>query len=440
MAALGADPTPVAADAARRAVEAARARVLAGEPTPPVDAVVAQARALLEKHGRSLLRPVLNATGVLLHTNLGRAPLGERQLAAVARVAGAYSNLEYDLEHGRRGSRHGHARRLLCQLLGSESAFVANNNAAALLVVLAALCRDRSVVISRGELIEIGGEFRIPDVLAASGARLVEVGTTNRTRVADYRAALTADVGAILKVHPSNYRVVGFASSVDARELAGLAHGHGTILVNDVGSGLLSAVDAPPELAAEPPADVAVADGADLTLFSGDKLLGGPQAGIVAGRAELVDVVSRHPLARAVRPDKMTLAALEATVEAYLEGRPADLPLWAMARASSDEIEARARMLSGRLDRALATKGLKAEAVPARALTGGGSLPGGELPSWAVALTHESRSAASVELALRRGRVPVVARIEDDVVLLDLRTVAPGQDRLLEEIVVEALG
>jgi L-seryl-tRNA(Ser) seleniumtransferase len=328
----------------------------------------------------------------------------------------------------------------LCRVLGSESAFVANNNAAALLVVLAALCRDRSVVISRGELIEIGGEFRIPDVLAASGAHIVEVGTTNRTRVADYEAALSADVGAILKVHPSNYRVVGFASSVDARELAGLAHAHGTILVNDVGSGLLSAVDAPPELAAEPPADVAVAAGADLTLFSGDKLLGGPQAGIVAGRAELVDVVSRHPLARAVRPDKMTLAALEATVEAYLEGRPADLPLWAMARASSDEIEARARLLSGRLDRALATKGLKAEAVPARALTGGGSLPGGELPSWAVALTHESRSAASVELALRRGRVPVVARIEDDVVLLDLRTVGRGQDGLLEEIVVEALG
>jgi L-seryl-tRNA(Ser) seleniumtransferase len=436
---LGDRPTPIAADAARRAVEAARTRVLGGEPTPTLDAIVAQARALLEEHERSLLRPVINATGVLLHTNLGRAPLGERQLSAVARVAGGYSNLEYDLEQGRRGSRYSHARSLLCRLLGAESAFVANNNAAALLVVLAALCRDRSVVISRGELIEIGGEFRIPDVLAASGARLRETGTTNRTRLTDYEAALSPDVAAILKVHPSNYRVVGFASSVGARELARLAHAHGTILLHDVGSGLLSSVDAPPELAAEPPADVAVADGADLTLFSADKLMGGPQAGVVAGRADLVERVSRHPLARAVRPDKMALAALEATIEAYLEGRPEELPLWRMARAPTEEIENRARTLAERLDRALATEGLKAEAVPARAVTGGGSLPGGELPSWAVALIHESRTAASVELALRRARTPVVARIEDDVVLLDLRTVAPDQDEMLEAILKDAL-
>jgi L-seryl-tRNA(Ser) seleniumtransferase len=440
MAKLGDRPTPIAAGAARRAVEAARARVLAGAPTPSLEAVVAHAHALLEEDERSLLRPVINATGVLLHTNLGRAPLGERQLAAVARVASGYSNLEYDLEHGRRGSRHDHARRLLSRLLGAESAFVTNNNAAALLVVLAALCRGRSVVISRGELIEIGGEFRIPDVIAASGARLLEVGTTNRTRLADYETALSEDVAAILKVHPSNYRVVGFSSSVRARDLARLAHAHGTILVHDVGSGLLSSVEAPPELGAEPAADVAVADGADLTLFSADKLLGGPQAGIVAGRADLVERVSRHPLARAVRPDKMTLAALGATVEAYLEGLPEDLPLWRMALATSEDVEARARALAERFDEVLAAKGVKAEAVPARAVTGGGSLPGGELPSWAVAVSHESLTAASVELALRGARVPVVARIEDDLVLLDLRTVAPSQDELLEAIVGEALG
>jgi L-seryl-tRNA(Ser) seleniumtransferase len=433
-------PVPVAADAARRAVDRARARVLAGNSAPSLEAIVGEAQRLLDEHDRSLLRPVINATGVLLHTNLGRAPLGERQLAAVTRVAGGYSNLEYDLAQGRRGSRYSHARRLLCRLLGAESALVTNNNAAALLVVLASLCRGRSVIISRGELIEIGGEFRIPDVLAASGAHLVEVGTTNRTRVADYEAALDTEVAAILKVHPSNYRVVGFTSSVGSRALARLAHAHAAILVHDVGSGLLSTVEAPAALGAEPRVDVALADGADLVLLSADKLLGGPQAGIVAGRSDLVERVSRHPLARAVRPDKMALAALEATAETYLEGRAQDLPLWRMALAPLEEVRARAQRLAARLGGAPGTRGVEAEAVPARAVTGGGSLPGGDLPSWAVALGHESRSAASLEAALRRARVPVIARIENDVLLLDLRTVPPDQDELLESAVRDALG
>jgi L-seryl-tRNA(Ser) seleniumtransferase len=436
--ALGDHPRPLATEAARRAVELARTRVLSGEETPSREAVVAEARRFLEEHDRSLLGPVINATGVLIHTNLGRAPLGELQLEAVVRVARGYSNLEYDLVRGARGSRYSHARHLLSRVTGSESALVTNNNAAALLLALAALCPGREVVISRGELIEIGGEFRIPEVMAVSGATLVEVGTTNRTHLRDYERALGPDTGAILKVHPSNYRVVGFTSSVPGRDLARLAHDRGVVFLHDVGSGLLSSVDAPAELTAEPRADVALADGADLVTFSGDKLLGGPQAGVVVGRADLVEGLSRHPLARAVRPDKMTLAALEVTAALYLQDRAQELPLWKLTLTPLEDLERRAGGLAAEL--AADLSGVVAEAVASRAVTGGGSLPGAELGSWAVALSHESRSASALERALRAAPIPVIGRIEDERLLLDLRSVPAEQDALLVSAVVAALG
>jgi L-seryl-tRNA(Ser) seleniumtransferase len=430
-------PHIVAAEAARVAIQEARTRVQAGADAPGLDELVGAARELVERQRRGLLRPVINATGVLIHTNLGRAPLGEEQLAAVENVARSYSNLEYDLDEGRRGSRYSHARALLTALTGAESALVVNNNAAAVLLVLASLCASREVIISRGELIEIGGEFRIPDVMATSGARLVEVGTTNRTHMGDYERAITQDSAAILKVHPSNYRVVGFTASVPARELARLARGRGIMFFHDLGSGLVASPEDAEWTRNEPPVEAALADGADVVTFSGDKLLGGPQAGVIVGRADLIERIARHPLLRAVRPDKMTLAALEATLHIHLRGASSELPLWRMATSPTEKLETRARTLAEALSQ---LAGVKAEAVPTRAVTGGGSLPGGEIPSWAVAVTHAEKGAEDAERALRFGATPVIARIEDDRVLLDLRTVAASDDARLKQLVADALG
>jgi L-seryl-tRNA(Ser) seleniumtransferase len=436
-------PRARAAAAARRAIDEARAAIRAGAGAESFDSVVKRASSILAEEGRAELGRVINATGVMIHTNLGRVPLGRVQLDAVAEIAGGYSNLEYDVARGRRGDRYSHASRLLCEATGAEAALVVNNNAAAVLLVLAALCGGRDVVISRGELIEIGGEFRIPDVLSASGARLVEVGTTNRTHLADYERAIGTDTAAILKVHPSNYRVVGFTATVEGRELARLARGRGVLFLHDLGSGLLDfSADTSAEaswLAAEPPVGLALSDGADLVTFSGDKLLGGPQCGVILGRAELVARLSGHPLLRALRVDKMTLAALEATLRSYLHGRAQELPLWRMALATGDELEARARSLAAALNDAVADEGVKAEAVASRAVAGGGSLPGTDIPSWAVAVSHPERSAAEIERALRQGEPPVIGRIEDDLLLLDLRTVDPADDRRVAELVTEAL-
>jgi L-seryl-tRNA(Ser) seleniumtransferase len=436
-------PRARAGAAARRAIDEARAAIRAGAEGGGFDSVVERARSILGEEGRAELGRVINATGVMIHTNLGRVPLGRAQLDAVAEIAGGYSNLEYDVEAGRRGDRYSHASRLLCNVTGAEAALVVNNNAAAVLLVLAALCGGRDVVISRGELIEIGGEFRIPDVLSESGARLIEVGTTNRTHLADYERAIGPHTAAILKVHPSNYRVVGFTATVEGRELARLARGRGVLFLHDLGSGLL---DLPPEtsaeaswLAAEPPVSLALADGADIVTFSGDKLLGGPQCGVILGRAELLARLSGHPLLRALRVDKMTLAALEATVRAYLYGRGYELPMWRMALATGEELEGRARSLAAALTDTLAESGVKAEAVPSRALAGGGSLPGTDVPSWAVAVSHPEKSAAEIERALRRAEPPVIGRIEDDLLLLDLRTVDPANDQRVAELVTGAL-
>jgi L-seryl-tRNA(Ser) seleniumtransferase len=434
------EPASDVVAASRSAIDRARARVRNGDGAPDFDDIVRDAVRELAGWKLSLLQPVINATGVLIHTNLGRSPLGERQLDAVRRAAGGYSNLEYDLAAGRRGSRYAHARRLISSLTGAESALVVNNNAAALMLVLSALCRGREVIISRGELVEIGGEFRIPDVMSASGARLVEVGTTNRTHIGDYERAVSPDTAAILKVHPANYRVEGFTAEVEARLLGGVARGRGVLFVYDVGSGLLHAPEGASWARREPLVADALTDGADLVTFSCDKLLGGPQAGVIAGRSELIAALSTHPLLRALRVDKMTLAALEATLAAYAEDDAGSLPLWQMGLARVEDLDARAVWLAAKINDAFGQEGVKAEVVTAGAVSGGGSLPGGELPSRAVAITDSERSTAELERGLRHASTPVIARIEDDRLLLDLRTVPPGADDQLIQLLAAALG
>lgn len=391
---------------------------------PDAAAVAGMASTRLAEALRGRLQPVVNATGVVLHTNLGRAPLSDAAVKAAVDAAG-YATLEYDLRDGGRGSRTAFVGGLAASLTGTEAATVVNNGAAGLLLVLATLAADREVIVSRGELIEIGGSYRLPDLVPASGARLREVGTTNRTRLGDYRAALSDRTGVFLKVHPSNYRIEGFAEATPAAELAGLARESGVPFVYDLGSGLLH--DRPGPLAAEPSVEAAIRDGADLVVFSGDKLLGGPQAGIVAGRRALVDRCRRHPLARAVRIDKLQRAALEATFEAHLRGDPpTGVPVWDMLTADVVELRRRAEQLAETLG-----DGAMAEACSG--VVGGGTLPGIELGSWAVVLPGPSPDRLAGRL--RDGTPPVIARVEDDRVVLDLRTVPPDRDGALAELV-----
>ena len=387
-------------------VDAARQAIAAGDP--------ASARERAEAIARSLLQPVVNAAGVLLHTNLGRAPV------AVSTDA-RYANLEFDLDTGRRGSRRHHAGALLARAAGAEDALVVNNCAAAVLLVLATLATERAVVVSRGELVEIGGGFRVPEVMAQSGARLVEVGTTNRTRRSDYAAAVAAeDPALILKVHQSNYRIVGFTESVGVRELAEL----GVPVVADVGSGLLDA--ATPWLEAGPPAWVGgepavrqtLIEGAALVTFSGDKLLGGPQAGVIAGRADLVERCARHPLARALRPGGLVLGALQQTALAYLRREGDAIPFWRMASLPVPALRARASALVGAV-------GAGAEVVECESVPGGGSVPGLVIASVGIGL-HGDRTAA-----LRAGDPPVIARVHEGRTILDLRSVDPADDAVL---------
>src|SRR6478609_300377 len=374
---------PLAVDAAQQVLERARMEILAG--ADPGD-LLARVRAELEDARSPRLRRLLNATGVIVHTNLGRAPLPEAALNRLQEVGRGYSNLEYDLAEGGRGSRQDHLGAILRRLTGAEAALVVNNNAAAVLLALAALAEGREVLVSRGELIEIGDGFRIPEVLARSGARLVEVGTTNRTRAADYEAAIGPETGLLLRVHQSNFRVVGFAEQPTTAELAAVARRHELPLVDDLGSGALVS------LHDEPTAQDALAAGADLVCFSGDKLLGGPQAGIVAGRAELVEQLRRHPLQRALRADKLSLAALEGTLALYLDA-PAQIPVLRMIEEPVETVRARAERLAGLVGGAI-------EETVAR--VGGGALPLAELPSFACAVDE------SLAAKLREGEPPVV--------------------------------
>jgi L-seryl-tRNA(Ser) seleniumtransferase len=383
----------------------------------------------LEQRARGTLRPVINATGVILHTNLGRAPLADVALRRVLQVARGYSTLEYDLASGHRGSRSGHAEATLTHLTGAEAAVVVNNNAAATLLILAGLAMGREVVVSRGEMVEIGGGFRVPDVMAQSGARLREVGTTNRTRVADYTAAIGTQTALLLRVHPSNFRIEGFTERPTLAALTAAARESGVPLVEDLGSGCL--VEG---LAGEPTVQASIAAGVDLVCFSGDKLLGGPQCGVIAGRRDLVDRLRRHPLMRALRVDKLTLAALEGTLLEYAAGRAADsIPIVGMIQATAEEIEERARALGERLHDA----GWMVALTSGVSAIGGGSAPAVDLPTVLVAIEWPGLSADALDARLRALDPPVIARIEDDRVVLDQRTVLPGQDALIADRLCE---
>jgi L-seryl-tRNA(Ser) seleniumtransferase len=409
---------PQAVDAARLVIERAREEIRAG--VDPGD-LGERLRLELEESRRPRLRRVLNATGVIVHTNLGRAPLSATAVERLRDTAAGYSNLEYDVDTGARGSRQEHVATILRRLTGAESALVVNNNAAAVLLALAALAEGREVVVSRGELLEIGDGFRIPDVLARSGARLVEVGTTNRTRAEDYERAIGPETALLLRVHQSNFRVVGFTELPSTAELAAVAARHGLPLVDDLGSGALL------PLHDEPQVRDALAAGADLVCFSGDKLLGGPQAGIVVGRAELAERLRRHPLQRALRADKLTLAALEGTLALYLEPERAlrEVPVLRMLAEPAEAIRARAERL------AELTGGAVEETV---ARVGGGALPLAELPSFACAVDE------SLAAPLRQGEPPVVGVVRDGRLLLDCRTLADAQVAEVAEAVARARG
>lgn len=389
----------------------------------------------LEASVRPSLRPLINATGVIIHTNLGRAPLSDDALRAVLQVAAGYSNLEYRLEEGARGSRHDHVSDLIRRLTGAEDALAVNNNASAVMLALSAFAKDREVIVSRGQAVEIGGGFRIPDVLRQSGARLVEVGTTNRTYLEDYEAAITGDTAVLLVVHPSNFRVEGFVHSAALEELVELARRRGLMVLDDLGSGTLLDTTAY-GLRHEPMVQERVAAGADLVCFSGDKLLGGPQAGLIAGKAEAVAAVRRHPLARAVRVDKMAIAALTATLTHYLMGEALEkVPVWRMISMPLEEVESRARRMAGRLRRA----GLSAAVIDGRSTVGGGSLPGETLPTRLVAISPGTGSPSAMEMAarLRRTAPPVITRVERDMLVLDPRTVPPEADIVVAGLVTK---
>ena len=379
------------------------------------------------------LRAVVNATGVIVHTNLGRAPLGRTAIERVAALAGGYTNLEYDLSTGRRGSRAAHASTLVRRLTGAEAAVVVNNNAAAVLLTLAALAAGREVLISRGELVEIGGGFRVPDVLRQSGAILREVGTTNRTRAADYAAAAGESTALLLRVHPSNFRIEGFTERPPLAEVAGLGERLGVPVVEDLGSGCPRAVAG---IEGEPTVGESIAAGVAVCTFSGDKLLGGPQAGVIAGRRAEIDRIASHPLMRALRVDKLTCAALEATLLAHATGRGGEeVPVLRMIETPVARLEERAEALRSRLAE---TAGLAVSVAAAEAAVGGGSTPGVTLPSRALAVAAAGRSAAALAAALRAGSPPVVGRIAEGRLLLDLRTVDPREDAALAEAVANA--
>jgi L-seryl-tRNA(Ser) seleniumtransferase len=395
---------------------------------------MARIGAVIHELRRPRLRPVINATGVVLHTNLGRAPLAAAAADAAAVIAGRYSTLEFDPRTGRRGRRHDLVADTLRYLTGAEAAAVVNNCAAAVLLMLTALAKGKEVIVGRGELVEIGGGFRMPDVMRLSGARLVEVGTTNRTRAEDYAAAITPKTAAILKVHASNFQVVGFTESVEIEVLGRVAKQHGVLLLHDLGSGSLLDTAAF-GLAAEPRIQDSLRVGTDLLACSGDKLLGGPQAGLLLGRSEVVDKVMKHPLARAVRIDKLTLAALTATLDLYLTQSVGELPIWNMLGASAEAMAARAKTWRHRL----AERGIEVEVVSAESTVGGGSLPGERLPTSAVAITPRPGHATDLLGRLRGHEPPVIGRIEQERVLLDPRTVLPDEDDALLDAVVAAL-
>jgi len=427
-------------DALRHAAAAFRRQLAASDATHDAATAAAAIEHGAAEHLASTLGPslrrVLNATGVIVHTNLGRAPLAPAAIERLSALAGGYVNLEYDLAEGHRGARDTHAEALLCRLTGAEAAVVVNNCAAATLLALAALARGREVIVSRAELVEIGGGFRVPDVMVQSGARLREVGTTNRTRVGDYALAIGDRTGALLRVHPSNFRIEGFTERAALVDLVALARRFSLPLIEDLGSGHMGGEDGP-ALSDEPTVQASVASGVDVVCCSGDKLLGGPQAGIIVGRREPLASIRKHPLMRALRVDKLTYAALEATLAEHLAGRAAEtVPVVRMAAMPIEAIAVRAEIVARRLRDA----GFAAEIVDGASAIGGGSAPGTTLPTRLVAVTHLTLSPDAFETRLRSLDPPVVARIDQDRVVFDLRTVAPEDDSLLTELVLAVSG
>jgi len=423
--------------AVRAAIAQARLDILNGSPCPSAEQLLTAAEETLRREQQPQLRSVINATGVIINTNLGRSPLSKEALQAVQQVAGGYSNLEYDVEAGKRGSRHTHVTALLRELTGAEAALVTNNNAAAVLLALSTLAPGREVIISRGQLVEIGGGFRVPDVMRQSGCLLVEVGTTNRTRISDYEAALGDHSALLLTVHPSNFVISGFTESTSVAALAELAHRHNLLVMDDLGSGCLLD-SAHYGLAHEPMPQESLAAGADVVCFSGDKLLGGPQAGILAGKAEILARIAKHPLMRAVRIDKMTLAALEATLRHYQRDEAAlHIPIWRMIAARPESIASRAARWASKLR----AQGVVARTQRGESTVGGGSLPGETLPTTLLAIDAAQVALPLDELArrLRVRSIPIVTRILRDTLLLDPRTVLEEEDKevvvgLMEEL------
>jgi L-seryl-tRNA(Ser) seleniumtransferase len=417
--------------ATRDALAAARKTIHAGGDalTPQggfaLPALLDDVRTRVERAVQPSLVPVINATGVIIHTNLGRAPLSEETINAMRAAAIGYSNLEYDLVQGARGSRHAHAEEILQRLTGAQAALVVNNNAAAVMLILAAFARKKEVVISRGQLVEIGGGFRVPDVMKQSGAKLVEVGTTNRTRREDYAAAVTDKTALLLRVHRSNFRIVGFTEDATLEELVALGRARGVMVADDLGSGALLDT-ATYGLAHEPMPQESLQAGVALVSFSGDKLLGGPQAGIILGQKEEIERLKRFPLTRALRVDKVTLAGLQATLLHYMkEEAPRKVPVWAMIAASRDQLDRRAQKWADRLR----ARGLDASVMDSQSTVGGGSLPGETLPTRALAI--KVAGVDKIAARLRENDPPIVARIEGNRLMFDPRTVLEAEEETL---------
>ncbi|MFC1957988.1 L-seryl-tRNA(Sec) selenium transferase [Chloroflexota bacterium] len=425
-------PHELLVDLVRQRLERERLAISAGNPCASVDEIVKSVRSELRELENPSLRPVINATGVILHTNLGRAPLSQEAIEAMDAASRGYCNLEFDLDSGTRGSRHVHIEHIVCQLTGAEAALVVNNNASAVLLGLTALARRKEVIVSRGQAVEIGGSFRIPDVMRQSGAKLIEVGTTNCTYIADYEQAITPRIAALMRVHASNFQVTGFTHAVTLEELITLGKLHDLLVFDDLGSGCFLDTAAF-GLASEPVVQQSVAMGAGLIFFSGDKLVGGPQAGIIVGKKEFVDKLKKHPLARAARIDKIRLAGLAATLLHYLKGEAMDkVPVWRMLSAPLEEIEQRAGLWSQAL-------GGLAQVVEGESMIGGGSLPGSTLPTKLVAVGGEGKRkgrnvAQAMARKLRSQEFPVIGRISGDVLLLDPRSVLPEEDEIVLNI------
>jgi L-seryl-tRNA(Ser) seleniumtransferase len=424
-------------EAIRTTLDKARESLLAGHPDEPIteESIIFSILKQLDRETKTKIRKVINATGAILHTNLGRAPLAEQALDAVMDCSRGYSSLEYDLEHSRRGQRSSSTEELLCRLFNVEAATVVNNNAAAVMLALSSLCRGREVIVSRGELVEIGGKFRVPEIMEESGAKLREVGTTNRTRISDYVRAVNESTAAFLKVHRSNFRMSGFVEEVDECDLAALARQHAIPLIYDLGSGCISQ-DLAELLPKEPTVSQAIACGAEVICFSGDKLLGGPQAGIIIGKKEYVERCQAHPLMRAFRCDKMTLSALQATLTLYLDPEMArqHIPLLQMALVDTDALFKRSEQVKEILN----ARGIKATVTSSNMIMGGGSAPEVRIPSWALTLVPEnggSLTLQSIESALRAYDPPIICRTVNNSLLFDLRTVSERE----EQILIEAL-